>query len=372
MKPVNVGLLGTGFMGRTHTYAYKSIPFYIQSPDALARMVAVYSRTPEKAVRFKEVHGFSKVYLNDWRKLIDDKEVEVVDNTLPNFLHYEPCLYALESGKNVICEKPLTVKLEEARKLYEKSIKTGVKTMSIFNYRFLPAVKFMKNFISSGQIGKLFHFRCVFAHSGHVDVNRPWSWKENFETSGGGASADLGIHAIDLARYLVGEISKVMARERIFIPERKDPTGETKKVTADDAFMSLLEFENGALGILEATRVGTGYKNYLRVEIHGSEGGLVWNLEDLNYVKVFKTEGPRREQGWKVILVDLPWWPPRGHIGGWQTGHVFALYNFLEAIVKDEKELAPTFYDGYQAQRVLEAIHRSNKENRWIDLEMVR
>jgi len=371
MKSVNIGLLGTGFMGRIHTYAYKSIPFYIQSPIVSPRMTAVYSRTPEKALRFKETHGFKKVYSGDWRKLIDDKEVEVVDNALPNFLHYEPCLYALESGKNVICEKPLTVRLEEARRLYEKSLKVGAKTMSVFNYRFLPAVRFMKDFISSGQIGKPFHFRCVFAHSGHIDVNRPWSWKENFETSGGGASADLGIHAIDLARYLIGEILRVAAKERIFIPERKDQMGETKKVTADDAFVSILEFKNGALGTLEATRVGTGYKNYLRVEIHGSEGGLAWNLEDLNYVRVFKVEEPRREQGWKVILMDLPWWFPRGHIGGWQTGHVFALYMFLKAMVEDE-EFTPTFYDGYQAQRVLEAIHRSNKENRWIDLDTVR
>lgn len=371
MKRFGIGLLGTGFMGRTHAYAYKNIFFYAESSSALPELIAVYSRKTEKVKKFKEFYGFKKGYPGDWRKVVDDDEVNIVDNVLPNFMHYDPCFYALEKGKHVICEKPLTVKLSEARSLYETASKAGIKTMTVFNYRFLPAVRFMKEFIDSGQLGKPFHFRCVFAHSGHVDLKRPWSWKEQFETSGGGASADLGVHAIDLARFLMGEVLRVNALERVFISERTDPSGTVRRVTADDAMISMLEFENGALGTLEATRLGTGYKNYLRIEIHGSEGALVWNLEDLNYVKTFKVEGPREKRGWKVILIDLPWWPPRGHIGGWQTGHVFALNSFLEALAED-KEFNPSFYDGYQAQRILEAIHVSNRERRWVELDSIK
>jgi len=371
MERFGIGLLGTGFMGRTHTYAYKNISFYAESTSALPELIAVYGRSPEKVKKFTEFYGFKKGFTEDWRRVIDDHEVDIVDNVLPNFMHYEPSIYALEKGKHVICEKPLAIKLSEARSLYEVALKSGVKTMTVFNYRFLPAVTFMKEFIDSGQLGKAFHFRCVYAHSGHVDVKRPWSWKEQFETSGGGASADLGVHAIDLGRFLMGEVLRVNALEKVFIPERVYNSGEVRKVTADDAVISMIEFKSGAFGTLEATRVGTGYKNYLRIEIHGSEGALFWNLEELNYVKTFKVEGRREERGWKVILVDLPWWPPRGHIGGWQIGHVFALKAFLEALTKD-KVFEPSFYDGYQAQRVLEAIHVSNRESRWVELDSIK
>lgn len=370
MKFFNIGILGTGFMGRTHTYAYKNIPFYVNSPVALAKLKAIFSRSQQRSEEFARIYGFEKAFSEDWKKLIQNEEVEIVDNVLPNFLHYEPCLYALEEGKHVICEKPLTVKLDEARHLYQTSQKTKTKTMTVFNYRFLPAVQFMKEFIDSGQLGRPFQIRCVFAHSGHVNPNRPWSWKEDFQSSGGGASADLGIHVIDLSRFLFGEVSKIIALERIYFPERKDSLGEIRKVTADDVVVCLLEFKNGAIGSLEATRVGTGYKNYLRIELHGSEGGLTWNLEDLNYIKVYTVRGYSTKVGWETILLDLPWWPPRGHIGGWQTGHVFALYRFLECLTKDEK-FEPSFYDGYQAQRILEAIHISFREGRWVDLDLI-
>lgn len=370
-KSINIGILGTGFMGRTHAYAYKNIGFYLESPQVMPELVGIYGRNPEKTAKFKNIYGFRKEFLNNWQKLVEDKEIEVIDNCLPNFMHYEPCLYALEKNKHVICEKPLTVRLEEAKTLYERMLKTGVKTMTVFNYRFLPAVMFMKKFIEAGNVGRIFHFRGLFAHSGHIDVERRWGWKEHFDSSGGGASADLGIHVIDLARFLVGNVTKVYALEKTFIPERKDQYGEVRKVTVDDAFVSLITFENGATGIIEATRVGTGFKNYLRIEIHGSEGALAWNLEDLNYVKVFRAEGPREERGWKRILIDLPWWPPRGHIGGWQIGHVFALYNFLKAVIEDEA-FSPSFYDGYQAQRVLEAIHISSREHQEINLEAIK
>ncbi|MCS7134846.1 MAG: Gfo/Idh/MocA family oxidoreductase [Candidatus Aenigmarchaeota archaeon] len=371
LKFFNIGILGTGFMGRTHTYAYKSIPFYIQSPIALAELKVVFSRSQERANEFAKKYKFEKAFSEDWRKLIDCKEVDIVDNVLPNFLHYEPCSYALEKEKHVICEKPLAVRLSEARNLYEVSRKVKTKTMTMFNYRFIPAVQFMKEFIDSGQLGRVFQIRCLFAHSGHVNPNRPWSWKEDFQTSGGGASADLGIHVMDLLRYLVGDVSKVVALEKIYFPERKNSLGEIKKVTADDAVICVLEFKNGAFGSLEATRVGTGYKNHLRIEIHGSEGGLIWNLEDLNYIKLFTVRGFGSRVGWETILLDLPWWPPRGHIGGWQIGHVFALYRFLESIAKDE-DFEPSFYDGYQAQRILEAIHVSFRERRWVDLDLIQ
>lgn len=358
-------------MGRTHTYAYKNISFYIQSPKALAKLKAVFSRSQERANEFAKIYNYEKTFSEDWRKLIECEEVDVVDNVLPNFLHYEPCIYALEKGKHVICEKPLAVKLDEARHLYSMSENVKTKTMTVFNYRFLPAIQFMKEFVDSGQLGKALQIRCLFAHSGHVNPYRPWSWKEDFQTSGGGASADLGIHAIDLSRFLFGEVSKVVALEKIYFTDRRDRLGEIKKVTADDAMICLLEFKTGAIGSLEATRVGTGYKNYLRIEIHGSEGGLLWNLEDLNYIKVYTVRGFKNKVGWETILLDLPWWPPRGHVGGWQTGHVFALYRFLECLAEDEK-FEPSFYDGYQAQRILEAIHTSFKEGRWVDLNSIQ
>lgn len=371
MKLLGVGLLGTGFMGRTHTYAYKNIAFYISSIKAAPRLIAVYSRSSENASRFAERYGFERAYSESFKPVIELQDVDIVDNSLPNFLHYEPCRYALEKDKHVICEKPLATRLSEARELYELWRKTGVKTATVFNYRFLPAVKYMKEIIDSGGIGRPLQARLLYAHSGHVNPDRPWSWKEDFTSSGGGASADLGIHAIDLARYLVGEAIRVAAVERIFFQERKDRSGQTMKVTADDYSACLIEFSGGALGIVEATRVGTGYKNYLRVEVHGTEGALSWDLEDLCRLRLFRVRGFDSKVGWEEILVDMPWWPPRGHLGGWQAGHVLLIHSFLESIVSDTP-FEPSFYDGYQAQRILEAIHLSSKENRWVNLDSVK
>ena len=151
MRHLGIGLLGTGFMGRTHTYAYRNILFYSQDSKTLPDLIAVFSRKTEKTARFKEFYGFKRAFPGNWKKVIDDEEVDVVDNVLPNFMHYEPCMYALEKGKHVICEKPLTVKLAEARSLYETALKADVKTMTVFNYRFLPAVRFMKEFIELAE-----------------------------------------------------------------------------------------------------------------------------------------------------------------------------------------------------------------------------
>jgi len=377
IKEIGIGLLGYAFMGKAHANGYKRMPFFFYPPPAIPRLVAICGRTEEAVAEAAKRFGF-ETYYTDWKKLIADEKVEIVDNCLPNNMHAEPCIAAAEAGKNVLCEKPLAATLEDAKAMYEAVEKAGVKNMTAFNYRFVPAIRLAKKLIEEGYIGKILQYRAVYLQEWIMDPNFPLVWRLRKSVSGSGALGDLGAHIIDLARFLVGEVSSVCGMMETFIKERPLPENpeEKGKVDVDDVFIAMARFKNGAIGSFEASRFCAGRKNYQRVEIHGTEGSIVFNLERLNELEVYSKKDPDDRMGFRDILVTesvhpfMEHWWPHGHIIGWEHTFVHEIHHFIDCIVND-KPVAPfaaTFYDGLQCQKILSAIEESSEKGRWVEI----
>jgi len=279
-------------------------------------------------------------------------------------MHAEPCIAAAKAGKHVICEKPLARSAEEAQRMWDAVREAGVKHMCSFNYRFVAAIRLAKEMIDAGEVGDIYHFRARYLQEWIMDPQFPWLWRLDKKTSGSGALGDLGAHIIDLSRFLVGEPSWVSALATTFIKERPDASGQgTHAVDVDDAFESIVRFENGAVGTYEASRFSGGRKNYMNFEINGSKASLEFDLEQLNELRICKVKNGRG-QGFRTLSVtesDHPfyeaWWP-HGHILGWEHAHIHELHHLLDAIAND-KDIAPygaTFEDGYKCAVICDAI----------------
>jgi len=378
IREIGVGILGYAFMGKAHTNGYKKMPIFFYPPPAIPRLIAICGRTEEAVAEAARRYGF-ETYYTDWKELIADERIEIVDNCLPNNMHAEPCIAAAEAGKNVLCEKPLAATLEDARAAYEAVEKAGVKNMVAFNYRFVPAIRLAKKLIDEGFIGKILQYRAVYLQEWIMDPNFPLVWRLRKSVAGSGALGDLGAHIIDLARFLVGDIKSVCGMMETFIKERPLPENPEKKgkVDVDDAFIAMVRFKNGAIGSLEASRFCAGRKNYQRVEIHGTEGSIVFNLERLNELEVYSRRDPEDRMGFRNILVTetvhpfMEHWWPHGHIIGWEHTFVHEIYHFIDCIVNDKPvaPMAATFYDGLKCQEVLNAIEESSQRGQWIELQ---
>ncbi|HIE14293.1 TPA: Gfo/Idh/MocA family oxidoreductase [Candidatus Bathyarchaeota archaeon] len=377
MKEIGVGVLGYAFMGKAHSNAYIKMPVFFYPPPARPKLVAICGRT-EKAVAEAAKHYGYNTYYTDWKKLVKDDRVELIDNCLPNNMHAEPSIATAEAGKHIICEKPLAMNAEEARRVYKTADKAGIKHMTAFNYRFVPAIRLAKKLIDEGYIGKILQYRAVYLQEWIMDPNFPLVWRLRKKLAASGALGDLGAHIIDLARFLVGEFSSVCGMTETFIKERPLPEDPSKRgrVDVDDVFIALARFENGAVGSLEASRFCAGRKNYQRIEIHGTEGSIVFNLERLNELEVYSRKEEEDRMGFRTILVTEAvhpfmehWWPP-GHVIGWEHTFVHEIHHFIDCIVND-KPISPwgaTFYDGLKCQEVIDAILESVEEKKWISV----
>lgn len=373
---VGVGMLGYAFMGKAHSNAYKKIPYMIYPPPAIPRLVAIAGRNQEAVQEAARRYGYES-YTTDWRKLVRDDRIELFDNGGPNDAHAAPCIAAARAGKHILCEKPLARNAREAGRMLEAVTKAGVRHMVAFNYRFVPALRLARKWIEQGLLGQIYHFRAVYLQEWIIDPNFGMIWRLDKNKAGSGALGDLGAHIIDLARWLVGEPAWVSGMTKTFIKQRPlaDGSGGSGEVTVDDAFAALLEFENGAMGTLEASRFCPGRKNGQVVEINGSKGSLVFNLERFNEIQVFwKDEKPREAQGFHTVLVSESyhpfwknWWP-QGHIIGWEHTFVHEIAHLLDAIVNN-KEVAPygaDFVDGYRNAVICDAILKSAETGRQV------
>ncbi|MEM4689034.1 MAG: Gfo/Idh/MocA family oxidoreductase [Thermofilaceae archaeon] len=373
-RRIGVALLGYAFMGKAHSHAYKAVPHFFHPPPAIPELVVIYGRHEDRVREAARNYGFKR-YTTDWRAAVRDPEVEIVDNSLPNNMHLEPTLEALEAGKHVLCEKPLARNAEEARVLRDAARKAKVKTMVAFNYRFVPAVQLARQLVKSGVLGRIYHFRARYLQDWLVNPSAPLTWRLRAEEAGSGPLGDLGSHIIDLARFLVGEITAVTGVVRTFIEERPLAEDPSKKgrVTVEDAFAATVEFENGAIGTLEASRFATGRKNYNNFEINGEHGSIEFNLERLNELRVYLREWEEKGlTGWSTVLVTERrhpyidrYWPP-GHIIGWEHTFINEVYHFLNCIVKDEDvgPIGATFEDGYRCNVIMDAILESARTGR--------
>lgn len=363
---IGIGMLGYAFMGKAHANAYKKIPYMIYPPPAIPKLVGICGLVESEAAEAARRYGYEGYYI-DWRKMLEDDRITLFDNGGPNNVHAEPCIAAAEAGKHIICEKPLARGAAEAKSMLEAVKKAGVKHMTAFNYRFIPALIQAKKLIDSSALGQIYHFRAQYLQEWIMPhYNTPFIWRLDKEQAGSGALGDLGAHIIDLGRFLVGEMKSVSALTRTFIDKRPLPDGKgTGTVDVDDAFVATVEFENGAIGTLEASRYAAGRKNHQVIEINGEKGTFSFDLERMNELQVFWVdEDPKETQGFHDVLVSEayhPWWGnwwPHGHMIGWEHLFIHELAYFFDCIVND-KPVAPwgaDFEDGYRAAVICDAI----------------
>jgi len=379
-RKLNIGILGCGFMAKIHANAYKKIGYVFSASLVEPELRMVYSRNESAVKRTAERFNFQK-WTTNWKDIIND-DIDIFDNTGSNDTHYEPTLLALKAGKHVIVEKPLAVNLQEAREMYDASQeaqKNGIKSMVAFNYRFIPALRLVKRIINEGRLGKIYQFRSNFLQDKMADPTVPFSWRLDKEKAGSFALGDLNSHAIDILRFLLqAEVDSVMGYQKTFNTKRPDQNGKQLSVDVDETSLLWLEMENGVLATLESSKVSTGYKAMWRIEIHGSEGGIYFDLTRANELQFYSKADPLYLQGMKVINVTEPEahelfedWLPRGHGIGWEYYHLYMLEHFLRSIVMgtDIGPQGATFYDGLKCQQVIEAAIMSFEKGTWIKIK---
>jgi predicted dehydrogenase len=364
---IGVGMLGYAFMGKAHSHAFKTLPHMVYPPPAVPVLAAIAGRDVDAVRAAAARYGYLRAY-TDWHDLVADPSVQLLDNGGPNDAHAEPCIAAARAGKHVLCEKPLGRTPVEARAMLTAVRDAGVKHMVGFNYRFVPAVRYAYELVQSGSLGTIRHFRARYLQDWLADPASPYSWRLNRSSAGSGALGDLGAHIVDLARFLIGEPASLSATLKTFTVDRPGGT-----VDVDDAFASTVEFEAGAIGTLEASRVALGRKNHMAFEINGSKGSVAFNLERLNELQVRAADGPG---GFTDVLVTeshhpfMKYWWPTGHIIGWEHTFVHEIAHLFEAIAAD-RDVAPfgaTFEDGYRAAVVCDAIATSSRDRKAVSI----
>ncbi|WP_166176861.1 Gfo/Idh/MocA family protein [Rubrobacter tropicus] len=380
MAEIGVGLVGYKFMGRTHSNAYRQLPRFFDV-DPAPRMTAICGRDEAGVRDAANTLGWES-YETDYRRLIDRDDIGLVDVSTPGNTHRDVVIAALEAGKHVICEKPLANTLDEAKEMLAAARDAGTVNTVCFNYRRAPAVQLAKKLIDEGRLGTIRHWRSTYLQDFIMDPQFPLIWRLQKELAGSGALGDIAAHSVDLARFLVGDVSEVVGMMETFIKERPlEEAGaggglsasggvETGEVTVDDAAAFLARFENGAIGTFEATRFAAGRRNQNGFEINGSKGSVAFDMERMNELDVFFVDDDADVQGFRTVNVTEPghpyvgaWWPP-GHIIGYEHTFVHTMKDLMDGI-KAGKSPAPTFEDAYRVQAVLDAVERSAEGGGW-------
>jgi len=371
-QPINVGIVGTNFMGKAHSNAFIKAPYFFDLPVRPV-LKAACGRNKENLQAFSDKYGW-ETQETSWEKLLERDDIDLVDISTPNDLHKPIAVAAAKAGKHILCEKPMAVNETEARSMLDAAEEAGVVHMMIFNYRFLPAMQLAKQMIADGKIGKINHFNAVYYQDWLVDPNFPITWRHDSKTSGSGAHGDMNAHIVDLARFLLGEFEAVCGEQKTFIKQRPLADGSgSGEVSTDDATSFMARFRNGGIGSFMATRFATGRKNFLRLEIFGSEGSLAFNLERLNELQYFSRNDEEPEQGFRNILVTEAhhpyvnaWWPP-GHIIGWEHTFIHEVSELIKGIA-NKTPVMPDFYDGLRCQQVLDAVTNSAVKEKWVEI----
>ncbi len=373
-RTLAVGLIGYKFMGKAHSNAWRQAPHFFNLPAGV-RMKTICGRN-RTAVKKAAAKLDWENAETDWRCIIADPRIDIVDICTPNESHCEIAVAAAKAGKAILCEKPLARNVDEAEKMAQAVKKARVVNMICHNYRRVPAIALAKQMIERGEIGdRIFHFHARYAQDWIVDPNFPLVWRLQSDPAGSGALGDIFSHIVDLARYLVGEFREICGITETFVKQRPlEKNRRVKgKVTVDDAVTMIGRFKNGALASLEATRFAPGRKNSITLEINGSAGSLFFDLEEMNRLKFYNARDPQDRQGFRDILVTEPshpyianWWPP-GHVIGYEHTFIHTIADFVKAVVS-RKSAHPTFLDGLRNQYVLDAIKESVRIEKWIRL----
>lgn len=385
-KTLNVAMIGGGFMGKAHALAYATMPMFFWPAPAEPIRAVVVDQTEALADDARRRFGFNESS-SDWRAVVARPDIDIIDIVTPNDSHPEIAIAAANAGKHIICEKPLARTAGEAREMLRAVTEAGVIHMVAFNYRRTPAVALAHRFIQEGRIGKILNFRGTYLQDWSADPNGPLSWRFQKKVAGSGAVGDIGTHVIDLARYLVGEIGAVAAMVKTYIPTRplqaggvdklgasdKNAAGPRGEVDVDDEMITLVRFEDGAVGSIEATRNAYGRNNFLTFEIHGTEGSILFNYERRDELQVMFASEPAEARGFTTVYTGPahPYgeglWPiPALGIGYGET-KIIECRDFMEAIVKGQQP-SPNFSDGYRIAQIADAILQSGSSGQWTEV----
>lgn len=379
-RRIGIGMVGYKFMGKMHSHAYRDLPFYFDL-DAEPAMQAIVGRD-EAGVREAASRMGWASYETDWRKLLDREDIDLIDIGAPNHMHAEIAIAAAKAGKHILCEKPLAMTSEQARQMRDAAQESGVIHMICHNYRYVPAVRYIKQLISQGALGQIYHMRAVYLQDWIMDPEFPLVWRLRKEVCGSGTHGDLMAHSIDLARYLVGEFAEVSGMMDTFIRER--PLGEMSgglnakvaseqrgTVDVDDAVAFIGRFANGAMGVFEASRFAKGNRNGNRFEINGSKGSVRWDMQHMNEFELYLDSDGAGRQGFRTIsctednhpFMDAYW--PAGHIIGYEHTFINLAYDLIQGIANGTNP-TPSFEDGYRNQLVLDAVEQSAASRQWM------
>jgi len=375
-KELRIGLIGCGFMGRTHSNGYNRVPNFFPELEYKPVLKAVCSRSKDKVSAFADQWGYES-FETDWKKIIARDDIDVIDICAPNDMHAEIAIAAAAAGKMVLTEKPLSRNLAEGKLMVDAVEKAGVKNSVWYNYRRIPAVTLAKQIIDSGKLGKIFHYRANFLQDWTINADLPQGgeglWRMDAAVAGSGVTGDLLAHCIDTAMWLNGGIKDVTAVTETFVKERMHQlTGKMQKVSIDDACAFLCHFDNGSLGIFESTRYARGRKALYTFEINGENASIAWNLHDLNRLEYFDYADEPKVRGWRSIHVtdgDQPymdkWWIPGACIG-YEHSFVHHVADFLKSLETGES-CSPTFRDALETQKVCESVLESASSGSWKD-----
>jgi predicted dehydrogenase len=373
MKTIRIGLIGTGYMGKAHAIAlHSAASVFPLSANISCEMLAEIN--PELAARKAAELGFKRS-TGDWLELVNDPNVDVVDICSPNYLHKPMALAAIAAGKHVYSEKPLALNAQDALEMTLSAEQAGVKTLVGFNYAKNPASQLAKQIIANCEIGQIVHFRGTHNEDYLASPMVPMSWRLKRAYSGSGTLGDMGSHIINMAQFLVGDISQVNGDLQTVIQQRPvaDSPGQFAKVENEDQAHAMLRFSNGAIGTIETSRIAWGRKMGLTYEVTGTKGTLVFDQERLAELRLFIPDGNSAREGFKTILLG-PEHPDyknfcisAGHGLGYNDQKIVEVRDLIEGIATD-RPMWPDFRAAYRVNLVIDAIEESNRQGKWIKI----
>lgn len=377
-RQLNIGLIGCGFMGRTHTNAFRAAPLFFDLPYRPV-LKTICSRNQAATKAFCDRWGY-ETFETDWRRLVDRKDIDVIDIASPNDTHAEIAVAAAQAGKIVLSEKPLGRNVSESQSMVDAVKKANVPNMVWYNYRRVPAVTLAKQLVDSGRLGRIFHYRAKFLQDWTISETIPQGgaglWRLDSAVAGSGVTGDLLAHCIDSAMWLNGPISTVTAATETFIKERTHvQTGKPEAVNIDDAATFIARFSNGSLGTFEATRYARGHKALYTLEINGEQASIQWDLHDLHRLQYFDHRDEGQLRGWRSIHItdaDHPymkhWWVPGLQIG-YEHTFIHQAADFITSLA-GQQSLCPDFEDGLATDAVIEAVLHSARDGQWKECDI--
>jgi len=373
-KEIRVALIGHKFMGVAHSNAYRNAGMWADLPAKIVMKCVCAEDSMENLQEFADKFGWESIE-TDWRKVVTRDDIDLISIAAPNFLHKEIAIEAAKNGKHILCEKPLANNLDEAREMLAAVEKAGVKHCCGYSYRFTPSLALARQMVQEGRIGRIYNVFVRYAQDWIADPNFGMVWRFDKKIAGSGPLGDLSAHSIDATRFVTGlKFKEVTGNLQTLIKERpmdsKNPNGPKGKVTVDDVAQFLVNFEGGATGTYESTRLATGRKNYNTLEVNGEKGSIFWNFEDQNWLMFYDNTQSPQEAGFKKINVTHDvhpygggWWP-QGHGIGYADSFVIEVAEFIRSIV-DHKPFSPSFEDGVKCQEILEAVEKSAETRSW-------